>query len=281
MIPRPPNSPSDAKEWDQLRTAFSSSILVDTQLSSLAQNLDGVEWPLAGPAETAGAYIDLEYDQMVTELTRRAGASAPGLLMQILRETLAFDQPFGEMVKQTEASAERDNPVLRNLARLGIPENFPLELAMLDDSARQLCRLENVTTVGEFALFAQRLSQGIIIGGDLRRMLNALAHVDEPALASILPFRPGAQGLHLAEALAQAARTPKPEPLVARALAWFSDEFAQWQKQAAQDRKFVARQFSALHDSALQDRLAKLLSPHLKTVAPATFWSTLRRWLHL
>ncbi len=34
------------KDWDEVRTAFASSIMVDTQISSLAQNLDGPTWPV-------------------------------------------------------------------------------------------------------------------------------------------------------------------------------------------------------------------------------------------
>ncbi|ACB76870.1 hypothetical protein [Opitutus terrae] len=278
-----PSTPSTvAKEWDQLRTAFASSLLVNTPLHSLAQNLDGLEWPIRGANETPAAYIDLGYDELVSTLTNRGQPAAASLLVQILRETLAFDQPFGEMVQQTEASAARDNPLLRNLARLGIPENFPLELTSLDDSARQLCRLESVGTIGEFAVFAQRLAQGVIIGGDLRRMLNALAHFDEATLATIVPFRVGSTGVHLAEALAQAARSPTPEEQVARTLAWFSAEFASWREQAAADRKFLPRQFSFLSDLRLEEHLSQLLAPHLRSARPdSTFGAKLRRWLHL
>jgi len=35
-----------AKDWDEVRSAFASSIMVDTALSSLAQNLDGPDWPV-------------------------------------------------------------------------------------------------------------------------------------------------------------------------------------------------------------------------------------------
>lgn len=276
------NPPAAAKEWDQLRTAFASSLLVNTPLGSLAQNLDGLEWPIRGADETPAAYIDLGYDELVSTLSNRGHPAAAELLMQILRETLAFDQPFGEMVQQTEASAARDNPLLRNLARLGIPENFPLELTSVDDSARQLCRLESITTIGEFAVFAQRLAQGVIIGGDLRRMLNALAHFDEATLAAIVPFRVGSTGVHLAEALAQAARSRTPEEQVARTLAWFSTEFATWREQAAKDRRFLPRQFSFLNDLRLEEHLSQLLAPHLRSTQPgATIGAKLRRWLHL
>jgi hypothetical protein len=49
------------KDWDDIRTAFASSIMVDTQISSLAQNLDGPVWPVKSKDETPSRYIDLTY----------------------------------------------------------------------------------------------------------------------------------------------------------------------------------------------------------------------------
>lgn len=271
-----PTPLTQSQEWDQLRTAFASSIMVDTSLASLAVNLDGPAWPFTGENETPAGYIDFTFAELVAEFTGRGQPGAAELLLQILRDTLAFDQPFGEMVKQTEAFAERDNPMLRSLGRLGIPESFPLELTTLDDPARTLCRLENVSTIGEFALFAQRLSQGIIIGGDLRKMLNALAHVDETALAELLPFRPGTTGLHLAEALIQAARHPLPKEQVARVLAWFDAEFSEWRGKAEHDQKLLPRQFAQLNDIGLEERISLLLAPHWHFAKPRRgFWASL------
>lgn len=277
-------SPSGAtsapvEEWDQLRASFASSIMVDTSLSSLAQNLDGLEWPFTGRSETPNTYLDLSYAELVSQFTERGVPAAAGLLCRILRETLAFDEPFGEMVTQAEAAAERDNPLLRSLARLGIGESFPLELATLDETARQLCRLEGVSTLGEFTLFAQRLSQGIIVGGDVRRLLNAIAHVDEKMLAQLLPFRPGATGLHLEEALVHAARSKTPEERADVAFAWFADEAASWRTQAATDRAFLTRRFAAVDDPALKARATTLLAAYLRsTGCDGSWWSRLTRW---
>ncbi len=271
-----------AHEWDHVRAAFSTSIMVDTALSSLAQNLDGLEWPFTGKDEKPSTYLDFTYAELVEEFKARGRPTAVALLAQILRETLDFDQPFGEMVRQTEAFAQRDNPLLQSLARLGIAESFPLELTTLDASARDLCRLEEVTTIGEFALFAQKLSQGIIVGGDLRRLLNALAHVDERALAELLPFRTGSTGLHFAEALIQAAKSSDAAERVMGAVAWFNAEFEVWQGQLATNPKFVSQQFGQQHSPELIKRVAQLLAPHLGIELPApTFWSSVLRFLHL
>lgn len=283
MPPAAAASPSSATstpagEWDQLRAAFASSIMVDTALSSLAQNLDGLDWPFTGRGETPNTYLDLSYPELVNQFTQRGHPEAADLLGRILRETLAFDEPFGEMVTQAEAASERDNPLLRSLARLGIGESFPLELATLDETAQQLCRLEKVATLGEFTLFAQRLSQGVIVGGDVRRLLNAIAHVDEKILAQLLPFRPGATGLHLEEALLHAARSKTPAERAEAALAWFADEAAAWRTQAATDRAFLSRRFASVDDPELKARATALVAAHFRsTGSNGSWWSRLTR----
>src|SRR6185295_8528945 len=112
---------STAKEWDEVRTAFASSIMVDTALSSLAQNLDGPDWPIKGKDETPAKYIDLTFDEVI-ELLQLKGQKPDRIdqLVGLLKETLAFDNPFGEMVEQTKAAEARDNQLIKNMAKLGI-----------------------------------------------------------------------------------------------------------------------------------------------------------------
>jgi len=125
-------SPTTAQEWDTVRTAFASSILMDTALSSLAENLDGPPWPGSDKQETPSHYIDHDYDEVVMALTLKGYADdAIGNLVEILRETLAFDDPFGDMVEQSEASTESANPILDNLKKLDIPSDFPIKFTSL------------------------------------------------------------------------------------------------------------------------------------------------------
>jgi hypothetical protein len=216
-----------AKEWDEVRSAFASSIMVNTPLSSLAQNLDGPDWPVKGKEETPAAYIDLGYDEMVTMLTMKGIAPAKAdFLISLLKETLSFDNPFGDMVEQAQASAEKDNQLLKNLAKLDIPESFPIGLTALSPDTMEFCKLEKLTTLGQFCVFAQGMSQNVIVGGDFRRLLNALSHIDESTLAECLPFRPGARGLHLLEALVQASRLEVPAIRAQLAADWFKAEYA-------------------------------------------------------
>jgi hypothetical protein len=253
-----------AKEWDEVRKAFAESIMIDTQLSSLAQNLDGPDWPMKGKDETPAKYVDLTFAE-VQEILVLKGQPTERFdqLISILRETLAFDNPFGEMVEQTAESAARDNPLLKNLAKLGIPGDFPVKLTALNADTQEFCRLEKLSTLQEFAVFAQGMSQNVIVGGDFRKLLNALSHVDEAALAEVLPFRRGSKGLHLVEALAQATRAADPYAHADQAKIWFSDEFNQLARDASAPAA-LARHFVVLGDAALEQKAAALLKPRAR-----------------
>ena len=260
---------STAKDWDDVRTAFASSIMVDTTLNSLAQNLDGVEWPLKGKDETPAKYIDLPFEEVV-ELLQLKGQPPERVdqLVEILRETLAFDNPFGDMVEQTQAAEARDNPLLKNLAKLGIPENFPIVLTALDASTLEFCKLEQLSTLGEFAVFAQGMSQNVIVGGDFRKLLNALSHVDEAALVQLLPYRRGAKGLHLVEAVGKVAPAADAAARVELAVTWFRDELAALERDLAAGGS-LERQFVVLGDPALEAKAVALLRPHVRVPVAA------------
>ncbi|MDB6092516.1 MAG: hypothetical protein JWM32_78 [Verrucomicrobia bacterium] len=219
------------QDWEKIRKDFASSIMVNTPLSSLAQNLDGPDWPVKGKEETPASYIDLSYDEMVTMITMKGMSAAKAdFLISVLKETLAFDNPFGDMVEQAAVSSAKDNQLLKNLGKLDIPETFPITLTALTPDTIEFCRLEKLGTLGEFCVFSQNMSQSVIVGGDYRRLLNALSHIDEATLAECLPFRPGAHGLHLIEALVQATKAPVPAARAQQAADFFKAEFIEIKK---------------------------------------------------
>ncbi len=303
------------KDWDDVRMAFSSSILVDTSLTSLAQNLEGVDWPLAGSDETPAAYIDLSFDEMRERLALRGQPPrVADQLIDILKETLAFDNPFGDMVTQSEAAAAGDNPLVKNLEKLKIPSAFPIALTSLAPETLMFCRLENITTLGEFALTAQRMASTVIVGGDFRALLNALSNIDERTLARYLPFRPGSSGVHYLEGLSHAvsaqpvaiqaalagqcavklpeaaeemARSVQPEQLArakgelllhAGMLRGFcEEEHAEMQRQiaaGADPRRMVA----VLGDPMTEAIVADLITPPAPPPAPVSLRDRLLRW---
>jgi hypothetical protein len=204
----------NSSEWDEIRKKFRHSIMADTSLVSLAQNLDTKEWPHEGEEEKPSKYIDFSYDEllMLPEIAGRA--DHVDHLIGILKETLAFDDPFGDMVAQVEESSSKENPILKTLSRLSIPEDFPLLLANFSEGTRLVCSSEGVTTIGAFANLGQQMSTRVVLGGDFRTALNALTHGDEEAISQFLPYRKGSSGLHLAEAIGiVAAGLPRQEQL--------------------------------------------------------------------
>jgi hypothetical protein len=254
-----------AKDWDEIRSAFAASIMVNTPLSSLAQNLDGPDWPVRGKEETPAAYIDLSYDELIAMLAMKGMTAARAdFLITLLKETLAFDNPFGEMVAQSEASALKDNQLLKNLAKLEISEAFPIGLTALSSDTIEFCKLENLRTLGEFCIFAQGMSQSVIVGGDFRKLLNSLSHIDEASLAESLPFRMGVRGLHLPEALVQASHATAPQKRATQAVEWFSEEFEKLKRDIKAGTTTVDRYLQVLGNPEAEKRAAALLAVQLK-----------------
>lgn len=272
-------SDSNAAQWDEVRTAFSTSIMVDTSLASLAENLDGPEWPTSAQKETPADYIDLNHDEAVELLVSRGhSADVMAQLIEILSETLAFDDPFGDMVEHSAAAAQAENPILDNLKKLEIPADYPIALTSLSKDAKEFCELEQLATLSEFAVFAQGMSQNVIVGGDFKTLLNALSHVDEKAIARFLPFRPGTKGLHLIEALGGLVRNLRDlerqriaggddasietTAKVAELTKHFTVELEEL-KARSQQGVDLNREIMVLQDPAVEPVVARLLAPYL------------------
>ena len=201
-------------EWDDVRKKFRHSIMADTSLVSLAQNLDTKEWPHTGEDERPSKYMDFTYDELLMLPEIAGSTSNADHLIGILKETLAFDDPFGDMVAQVEETSSKENPILRTLARLNIPENYPLMLANFSEGTRVVCASEGIKTIGEFANLGQQMATRVVLGGDFRNALNALTHGDEEGIGAFLPYRKGTTGLHLAEAMGLlSAGLPRPDQL--------------------------------------------------------------------
>ncbi|MBI2518362.1 MAG: hypothetical protein HYV95_15890 [Opitutae bacterium] len=190
-----------AKEWDEVRKKFRQSIMADTSLSSLAQNLETKDWAHKGEDEKPSKYIDFTYEELLMLPEIAGKADEADHLISILKETLAFDDPFGDMAAQVEETAAKENPILKTLSYLKIPEAFPLQLANFSEGTRAVCSSEGIKTIGEFAVLGQQMSTRVVLGGDFRAALNALTHGDEEGIGQFLPFRKGATGLHLPEAI--------------------------------------------------------------------------------
>jgi hypothetical protein len=189
-----------SEEWNHIRKRFFNSILNDIEIAKLGQNV-GISWPFKGAGENAAKYIEYDFEGL---------QSVPGLigkkrrikiLMDILRETLAFDDPFSDMVDTVEAESEEDDTFERILAKLEIPPNYPSEFVHFTSDTRELLQNEDVHTLIDIIHFGQKLARNVVVGGDLKTFLNGLAHKDEVGIGKHLPYRRALRGLHLAEAI--------------------------------------------------------------------------------
>jgi hypothetical protein len=107
------------------------------------------------------------------------------------------------------------------------------------------------------------MSQNVIIGGDFRKLLNALSNLDEVTLTEILPFRRGSKGLHLVEALGQSTRLTNPLPKAKEASVWFADDFVQIKKDFTEGTG-VARQLGVLGNIDLEKKVSDLIRQLIK-----------------
>lgn len=192
------------QEWEYIRKRFFNSILNETEIAKLGQNV-GVSWPFKGGDETPNKYIEYTFEEL---------NSVPGLvgkkgrihkLMDILRETLAFDDPFGDMVDTVEEESYEDNTFERILAKLQVPTNYPAKFLQFSEDTKELLKSEELTTLLEVVHFGQKLARNVVVGGDLKTFLNGLAHKDDVGIRKHMPYRRGERGLHLAEAIALVA----------------------------------------------------------------------------
>ena len=194
-----------AEEWEHLRQRFLDSILNDTEIAVLGQNAS-ISWPFKGSDETPAKYIEYDFEEL---------QSVPGLigkksrikkLMDILRETLAFDDPFSDMADTVEEESAVDDAFERILEKLEIPENYPAEFIHFSPETKALLKSEGIETLIQTIHFGQDLAPSAVVGGDIKSFLNGLALVDVPSIVKHLPYRRTEGNLHLAEAVGLIAR---------------------------------------------------------------------------
>ena len=197
-----PKTKYTSDNWDEIRLSFSTSLMVDTNLVSLSQNSEMAEWPIKGNGETPSKYIDFTYEELLEMPGLADKPERIDLLIDILKETMDFDDPFGDMVSTVDAAARKDDTIGKSLSQLGIPKDFPIQLAWLSDDTRSFCKNEEIKDIESFTRFSQNMAESVVTGGDFRALLNAFSHLDEKTIAEYLPFRVKHTGLHLPEGVA-------------------------------------------------------------------------------
>lgn len=289
-LPTRPTYTYTEDDWVQLRAHFMGSILVDIHLHKLAQNI-GAAWPAKGKDETPAKYLEYSFDELAKAPGLAGQPARLQLLFDILKETASFDDPFQDMMegKPNPGKAAANSDQL--LQKLGVPPEFPLEFTALSSETKELCENEEATTIGQCVALFQGMAQAIILGGEIRHLLNSLAHTDERAIATFLPLRPGTRGLHLAETLGiiirnlpdaerDACLTPSPENPQATAavevglalkmpalLEWFPEEGAQLGELISGGQP-TDRFFHPLGDSVLEQACVRVARRHFAPPPP-------------
>lgn len=185
--------------WEQVRNRFQFSPMAETRLTTLAENASAKSWPLRGVDETPAKYFDASFTELEKDFNLSLEQVA--LLVEILEDTLLFDDGYSAMISPELEGELAENQISSSLRRLSIPEDFPVELTGLAPETIKLCALENIRSVGDFAGFSQRMADNVVLGGDFKSILNALAHADEVGISKFLPIRPGKAGLQFPEAV--------------------------------------------------------------------------------
>ncbi len=195
-----PKGQLTADEWNSIRERFRHSMMVKTEISKLAQNID-LNWPIRAKDEIPLKYLPLTYEELMMTPGIAEKPERARLLADIFVETMAFDDPFGEMAEHVDSSSKHDESAAKAMRTLEIPADYPIALCNVARETRDLCESEGINTVGDFIEFSQNMAQNVVVGGDFRAFLNSFVHQDEKSMARYLPIRPGRTGLHLAEAL--------------------------------------------------------------------------------
>ncbi|TVP76885.1 MAG: hypothetical protein EA353_11415 [Puniceicoccaceae bacterium] len=196
----------NAAEWDYIRERFTDSALKETELAILAQNA-GFAWPFKGAGETPEKYIQYDFEDLQTVPGLVGKKKRVEKLMDILTETLAFDDPFSDLAHSLEAESEEDHTFQRILTKFSIDHDYPVELLHFDAAVQALIEREGIRTLIELVYFGQKTAPSDLESKDLKDFLNGLAHKDEVSIAKHIPFRPVVGGLHFVEAIGLIAET--------------------------------------------------------------------------
>lgn len=200
MMSEPSTEKYSPAEWDHLRERFAGSALNKTEIAILGQNA-GIAWPFKGKGETPEKYIQYDFEELKSVPGLVGKKSRVRKLMDILRETLAFDDPFSDLAHSLEAESEEDLTFERILNKYNIDPDFPSHLLHFSPEVESLIKREKIETLVELVHYGQKTAPSDIEAKDLKDFLNGLAHKDEKGIANHIPFRPNVWGLHLIEAI--------------------------------------------------------------------------------
>ncbi|MFP4259888.1 MAG: hypothetical protein ACLFS1_02290 [Opitutales bacterium] len=190
----------DEATWDDLRKRFGDSPLKDMELANLGQNA-GISWPFKGRDETPAKYLGYNFEELQCVPGLVGKKSRIRALFNILIETLAFDDPFGEMADRVETGEIKDETIEHHLRQLGIPREFPLGLICLGPETIERLEQAGAATLGDGIELSEKGDPLNPLSEEFEGLIRAIGNKDEETVSRFLPYRKGGRGLHLAEAV--------------------------------------------------------------------------------
>ena len=233
------------EDWDEIRANFTDSSFLEFELGNLAENA-GVKWPIKGKEETPAKYINYSFNGLSIIPAIKEKPELIDTLIDILKDTMAFDDPFGDMVDHVDETSQKNEDIYRSMTKIEIPVEFPIDLVNFTPDTKELCENEKITNLKEFVDLSQHIAQNVVVGGEIRSFLNTFANTDEKGIAEVMPFRVGRRGLYYAEALGLMATDLEKHHLISFSVESFTE------RQAAKIIERVARVRDYFKEEAAQ-----------------------------
>jgi hypothetical protein len=189
--------------WDTVAFRAQGSPFEDLSISCLAKNTGTRRWSRPGgrvKGDIVARYIYLSFEELleIEGLDLKAGT----LLLEICEATFLFEEECEDMGSFEEIDNQAHAQRMRFVEEYGLYQDYPVRLANLDESLRELCVAEEIITFVDLMEFLDRLADKAWIGGTYKNLQNVFAHGDEKGLTKYFPYRLGHRGFHVSEAIA-------------------------------------------------------------------------------
>ncbi len=188
--------------WDTVAFRAQGSPFEDLSISCLAKNTGTRRWSRPGgriKGDIVARYIYFSFEELLE--VEKLDLKSATLLLEICETTFLFEEECDDMGSFEEIDNQAHSQRMRFVEEFGLYQDYPVRLANLDESLRDLCVAEEIITFVDLMEFLDRLSDKAWIGGAYKSLQNVFAHGDEKGLTKYFPYRMGHRGFHLPEAI--------------------------------------------------------------------------------
>jgi len=188
--------------WDTVAFRAQGSPFEDLSISCLAKNTGTRRWSRPGgkiKGDIVARYIYFSFEELLE--VENLDLKSASLLLDICETTFLFEEECEDLGSFEEIDNQAHAQRMRFVEEFGLYQDYPVRLANLDESLRDLCVAEEIITFVDLMEFLDRLSDKAWIGGAYKNLQNVFAHGDEKGLTKYFPYRMGHRGFHLPEAI--------------------------------------------------------------------------------